>query len=252
MNDQRSDEWRQERLAELARDYNEPPAVPRDAMWEQIAASRAVVALPWWRSRRVLWPAAAAAVLVLGIGIGRLSVSVNDRDQLATTDSAADRKGDSAPAVVADAGQSGFSGQDILSPDTREAGGRTAGGRPGHEPSAETHLYRYAAAPFLGQAEILLAQYRTGETAGSNGESFTTRAIRLLSQTRLLLDSPAAEDAQLQQLLSDLELVLARMVRYAGDADQEEKEWIDRKLQQRFLLPRLRAQIPAGAGLTTM
>lgn len=251
MNDKRSDDWCQERLAELAGDYNEPPAVPRDAMWEQIAARRAVVALPWWRSRRVLWPAAAAAVLVLGIGIGRLSVSVNDRGQLATTDSAANRGG-TAPATVADAGQPGFSGQDILSPGIQEAGGRTGGGLTGDEPSPQTHLYRYAAAPFLGQAEMLLAQYRTGETASSNGESFTTRAARLLSQTRLLLDSPAAEDTELQQLLSDLELVLARMVRYAGGADQEEKEWIDRKLQQRFLLPRLRAQIPTGAGLTTM
>jgi hypothetical protein len=110
----------------------------------------------------------------------------------------------------------------------------------------------FAAAPFLGQAEVLLSQYRTGEIAGSNGDSFTARATRLLAQTRLLLDSPAAEDAQLKKLLSDLELVLARLVRFADGADEDEKEWIDQNLQQRSLLPRLRDRIPVGAALTTL
>jgi hypothetical protein len=73
----------EEFLREVARDYNEPPETPREAMWSAIQSARAKrpgerelekQARPW-----LAWGAAIAAVLVLGIGlgigIGRLSVS---------------------------------------------------------------------------------------------------------------------------------------------------------------------------------
>ena len=70
-----SDEELDERLRRLARTYHEPPPVPRERLWEAIAARRAeakVVPIEPRRSRRALWLIGAlAATLVLGIGIGR-------------------------------------------------------------------------------------------------------------------------------------------------------------------------------------
>jgi hypothetical protein len=266
MNDKRSDEFPTERLIESARDYNEPPATPHEDMWEQISVRRAAshteesvgsrppfyaeagnVALPWWRTRKLLWPVAAAAVLVIGIGIGRLSVPVDRKVDPVAGDTVTSRDLSPEAGTVAEAGQNENPRVEIPSPGTADQDGRSR-----NRQTDGPNPYMYAAAPFLGQAEVLLAQYRTGEIAGSNGDSFTTRATRLLAQTRLLLDSPAAEDAQLEKLLSDLELVLARLVRFADGENEDEKEWIDENLQQRFLLPRLRAQIPVGAALTTL
>jgi len=73
MNDHELDD----QMRHLAQSYNEPPATPRDAMWERIERARRgapVVAIG--TSRRWRWlraGAGIAAALMLGIGIGRLS-----------------------------------------------------------------------------------------------------------------------------------------------------------------------------------
>jgi len=64
-----------DQLEEGAREYNEPPETPRDAMWAAIVASRATTE----RTKRTrhlrpfLIPAGIAAILALGVGLGRLS-----------------------------------------------------------------------------------------------------------------------------------------------------------------------------------
>ena len=65
-----------DKLEQAAREYHRPPATPREAMWERIAAERArrraeprVIPLrPWIR-----WSLAAAAVLLVGVAIGRFT-----------------------------------------------------------------------------------------------------------------------------------------------------------------------------------
>src|SRR5690606_36949797 len=105
--------------------------------------------------------------------------------------------------------------------------------------------YRVAAVHALGQAEALLTSFRVDARQGQVDPQVLTWAREVLSNTRLLLDSPAAEDPQIQGLLEDLELVLVQIVQLAGKApEDEELEWIGQALEQRDLLPRLRAAVP--------
>jgi hypothetical protein len=76
---------------------------------------------------------------------------------------------------------------------------------------------------------------------------FLASARELLTMTRLLLDSPLAQDPQLLDLLEDLELVLAQVVRLEpAPREADDLDLITDGLNQRGVLPRLRAAIPAG------
>jgi hypothetical protein len=207
------------RLEKAAREYNEPPETPRDAMWARILAGRAQrpargiqKPVPIWRSPRMWVPAVAAAVLLIGIAIGRFSVH------------------DDGPPIIASPTDSSVT--DVIA----ELKGR----------SGDATAYQLAAIPIFSQAELLLTQFRTGDTAAQGGESFTKRAASLLSDTRLLLDSPAADDPKMRRLLGDLELVLVQMVRMTAEDEQEEKELIAESMNSRSLLPRLRANAATG------
>ena len=69
----------------------------------------------------------------------------------------------------------------------------------------------------------------------------------VLSSTRLLLDSPASRDPQLERLLGDLELLLVKIVHMSGaPLTLEERELIDHVLRERDLLPRIRSWVPTG------
>ncbi|HEV7391221.1 MAG TPA: hypothetical protein VGO08_06225 [Burkholderiales bacterium] len=69
----------------------------------------------------------------------------------------------------------------------------------------------------------------------------------LLSNTRLLLDSPVASDPQRRPLLEDLELVLVQIVQLSPGSTQQDRDLIEKTLQQDHVLTRLRTAIPAGA-----
>ena len=72
----------------------------------------------------------------------------------------------------------------------------------------------------------------------------TRRAGDLLTRTRLLIDSPASSDPQIHELLEDLELVLAQIVRLKADTtDHTELDLINRALEQRDVIPRLRTAV---------
>jgi hypothetical protein len=69
----------------------------------------------------------------------------------------------------------------------------------------------------------------------------------VLSSTRLLIDSPAGDDPQLRALFEDLELVLVQIIQLAGgQLDPSERALIDRALETKDLLPRIRTAVPAG------
>src|SRR6266581_3742182 len=71
-----------------------------------------------------------------------------------------------------------------------------------------------------------------------------------IATTRLMLDSPAANDARLKGLLEDLELVLAQIAQLParGGGDREDVQSINQGLDQRSVLLRLRTANPAGPG----
>ena len=246
------DEKQIERLRQAARDYNSPPPTPRDEIWARIIAARHENRIddgardglrgkpestrPFsfrWRPRHFALPAAVAAMLVLAFAAGRYF---------------APQPGSEPGAVTSQEG-SAVTSQDeraAASQETRDGSGTPPPPPASDDSARKRDLYRMAAAPVLDQAELLLTQFRTGTrvngegTTNGDGMSYGERASALLVDTRYLMNSPAADDPELRQLLSDLELVLAQIVRLGADGKQE-KEWVDESMEGRSLLPRLRA-----------
>ncbi len=121
------------------------------------------------------------------------------------------------------------------------------GGAPAAGAVAETanggSEYRVAATQYLSRTEAFLTGFRADAGSGQLETGFRASARELLTATRLLLDSPAGQDGRLRVLLEDLELVLAQIARYESGDDVQ---FIDQGLDQRGVLLRLRAEIPAG------
>ena len=228
MNDDRFEDKLSGPQKEAIQDYNNPPKTPREAIWARIEAQREADRVVYkedkpsfWSFRMLWWPAAAVAVLTLGVVIGRISMPTEPSQQV-TKNVPVENNTD----VALDDPANARTGAD--------QDGRFAG----------QGAFQLAAVPVLNQAELLLTQYRTGETSNGEGQTFSERASGLLSDTRLLLDSPAADDRELGSLLSDLELILARIVRITSDDSNEDREMIDDSLKQRSILPRLRSKVP--------
>lgn len=203
-----------EYLQRLARELDDAPEVPRDEIWARIDAARrphraaqsepGVVSLASRRPVRrqlVRWAAPLAAMLVVGVAIGRMTL-------LRSTSPAATTVAQTDSAARAD--------------------------------SSALLPYRLAAVQHLLRTEALLtalpSDARTGqvtEVAGWAGD--------LLGDTRLLLDSPAGQDAELKKLLEDLELVLAQIAVLQNRGAEGEVEMIEDGMNQRDVLLRLRA-----------
>jgi hypothetical protein len=267
--------------------YHDPPATPREAIWARIEAERGkaggVVPLAsrtqrrWW-----LGALAMAAVLALGIALGRVSMREASERQVpagapvatrgtlvprepetgARRDLGAEPGAESAaaeqlaaadPAPVAAPGET--RGEDAAPPAApRVAAQRPGPGLPAADRAAPTSaaaprdLYRLASQQMLGQAEALLAQYRADRAAERIDPAVGRWARDVLTSTRLLLDSPASDDPEMRSLLQDLELVLAQIVQRTGQADPLEDEMIERTIEDRDLMPRLRGAVPVGVG----
>lgn len=117
-----------------------------------------------------------------------------------------------------------------------------------------TFAYRLLAAEHLGQVETFLTAFRSDVRTGRVGaeaEDLALMARGLLAVTRLLRDSPAAEDVAIRQLLDDLELVLIQIAQYAVDRRDDELEFIDQGIQQRGVLLKLRSAMAGPAALAT-
>ena len=100
--------------------------------------------------------------------------------------------------------------------------------------------YRLAATNHLERTETLLASLAV--KGGSDGaREMSSWARDLLTDTRLLLSSPAAEDAATRRLLEDLELVLAQIAGIPEARAEEEVELIHEGINQSDVLLRLRA-----------
>ena len=116
--------------------------------------------------------------------------------------------------------------------------------------------YRVAVAQHLTRTETLLASFRADAAGGTVDAATGEWAGQMLSTTRLLLDSPAADDPKLRALLEDLELVLAQIAalpRRAGtdtDANTTEVDMARRAVEEKQLLPRIETLAPAGSPAT--
>jgi hypothetical protein len=198
-------------LKETAQDYNAPPETPRELMWARIEATRAERARRRQQLRLLYspwtrWGVAVAAALAIGIGLGRMTIRSTPE-----TDRMAD-----AGEAAADA----------------EASYQLA--------------FRVAATNHMSRAETFLASFRSDPQAGSADQMFFENTSELLTSTRLLLDSPAAQDPVTRGLLEDLELILVQIKQLSASGDDEEVDLVTEGLEQRGLLPRLRTVVPAG------
>jgi hypothetical protein len=190
-----------ELMREAAPSFREPPPPPLEAMWAGIEREHFGTRRqnPW---QRWYGPVIGmAATLLLGIGIGRMT----------STDSAPVTAGPTVAAVTtADVPVQ----DDITGP------------------------YRAVTSRYLGQTVALLVSLPSSGDYQADGK-LVERAGELLSTTRLLLDSPAADDPELKVLLDDLELVLAQVVRLSARRHDQELEMITDALEERDVLPRL-------------
>ena len=212
----------EDRFEKLMRDaaetFHRPPEVPPlEEMWAEIEARSGFRAAPAIdsvtsiaaarRGFRIPTWFAAAATLVIGIGIGRVSTSVGHE----TTQPK--------PEVVAQA-EPGSSTDTLLD-------------RP----------YAIEASQYLGQTAALLTSLSSDAKTASADTQLSQRASDLLARTRLLMDSPAANEPAMRDLLDDLELVLAQVVRLRGTGTRTDLDTITRAREQRDVIPRLRTAV---------
>jgi hypothetical protein len=128
---------------------------------------------------------------------------------------------------------------------------QSAGGRGGTSVAADTGgsrdvAYQVAATQYLSRTETFLTGFRADLRAGRVDTRFMGQARDLLTTTRLLLDSPAADDPRMRALLEDLELVLAQISQLEAGRDNRNSDLITQDMDQRSVLPKLRSAIPAG------
>jgi hypothetical protein len=195
-------------ICAAVRELGTPPDVPRDAMWQRIEATRRARratpagAVPRRRATAILrWSLPLAAALALGVALGRLSL----RDRAP------------APAFVASA-------------DTAPAAVEATTARP----------YVVAAVRHLVSTEALLTSLDEDARTGQVHEA-SAWARDLLTNTRLLKDSPAAADPQLAALLDDLELILAQIAALPTAPPAQELRFIEDGIARNDVIGRLRA-----------
>ncbi|HSM35991.1 MAG TPA: hypothetical protein VK837_06270 [Longimicrobiales bacterium] len=174
------------------------------------------------------------------------------RESLAATTPAADTPGGDRPSGSVAASAAPTLREEAEGPE-RLASGGPAPARDAEKAIAvparpRGQLYRVAALETLGGAEALLGSVgRRDGFAERDTDAIAEWGEDMLSQTRLLMDSPAADDPAMRVLLEDLELVLAQLVRLGeGTTPQEDLELIERAVLEQQLLHRIRAVLPAG------
>jgi hypothetical protein len=274
-----------EQMRRLAQSYNEPPATPREAMWERIESARSVpVPIGMARSSRWLRTAVGiAAVLVVGIAIGRMthrSMGAGSPLAVATTAHTDGSDSGAAPtsATVDDSAPepspvvgAGDGPKEGTNPARAERDARISALRQGargmsrdlaaygvrrHVPGAvgdgnDMSAYRLAVVEHMARTEVLLtsfrAQSRTAEGETRTDAQFGTLARDLLRNTRLLLATRTNDDPALTRLLEDLELVLMQISQYTAEGRRGDLDAINQSLDHRNVLPKLRSTIPAGA-----
>jgi hypothetical protein len=199
-------------LRDLPRSFNNPPEPPLDEMWGVIEDahfnSPASLSRPRGISSGIPWLATAAA-LVIGIGIGHYIPLGKNAERGASA--LAVGSGDALP--------------------------------PGADTSAVGDAYRDQTSRYLGQAAALLISLPARDSSSKADASFAGKAADLLVTTRLLMDSPAAQDPKLRSLLEDLELVLVQVARLRGERNKGDLDLIHQAVEQGDVLSRLNTAV---------
>jgi hypothetical protein len=260
------DERFEEFLRQTAADYNRPPETPRELMWARIDEARRASAnitevVPIGARRRRMgrdWmrlAIGAAAVLAVGVGIGRITARHDARGSATVANaSGTSLPGDAVPAPESAGATAGESGMTAMRPGLSRrqpsAGGRAPSDAVGSAttmPNGTTsRAFQLVAIQHLAQTEALLTTFRTNAHGSRSDAQLASWARELLSTTRLLADSPAANDPKMKQLLDDLELVLAQIAQLSAEHGRDDVDLINEAMERHGVMPRLRTAIPAG------
>jgi len=101
-------------------------------------------------------------------------------------------------------------------------------------------LVRHTASTLFARADVLLTDLKVSSCDAPDEGPVTAWATSLLVQTRLLLDSPLADDAETKILLQDLELVLVRIAGLSTTDCAADVDRIRRDMDRNATLDRLR------------
>jgi hypothetical protein len=212
-----SDERWEPLVKRLREDYNPPPEVPREEMWTAI--------------RFGMSQPATDVLSLRGARSRRLSLR---RHPLAWASAAA------AVLVL------GFGIGRLTAPEAAVDEGLTVVRR--------SSVARAAKLEHLGRTESLLTMVRADARTGTVDPGMVKWARGLLAETRLLMDMPGADDPAVGELLEDLELVLVQIVGVAESEDDPARKRSEltlalEGLEERDVLARIKAVLPAGDGL---
>jgi hypothetical protein len=206
-------------IRDLPWSFNVPVDPPLEEMWTAIedahfnAGARmnaADVATPRVQSRTTWTPwLAAAAALLVGIGIGRFVP------------------------------RAGMNATPPASPSSRVA--KSVANQT--DTSAVADAYRDQTSRYLGQTAALLISLPAKEASGKADAAFAGKAADLLVTTRLLIDSPAAQDPKMRSLLEDLELVLVQIARLRVERSKGDLDLIHQAVEQGDVLSRLNSAV---------
>jgi hypothetical protein len=201
------DDKRLDQLLEDAREnYRVPPEPAVEALWQRIESEAfAPVGVSSRRGSewRIAWRLAAAS-LVIGVLAGRFTAGVG------STTTAENRPADASIASTA---------------------------QPASRP------YQKTTEQLLGQTAVLLAALNTDKSSSALSTNISDQATQLLGTTRLLLDSPAAQDPRMHTLLLDLELTLAQVARLQPERNGSALTLINDAVAERDIVPRIRSAV---------
>ena len=256
-------------IARYGGDYNRPPdIVPVEEIWSRIiAAAQQPAARTGWQTGR--WRLIAASVAILGAGVvlgrgwdaraGHVGGAASSRDECrhgsGCTERVADRRGadherrrgiEPPAAQVASAPQRRRPGDIVKSVRSCHNARSTV---PTELRQGNEATYQLATMRHFTEVETLLTSYSTSSHDATADAQLASWARDLLSQTRMLLDSPAATDPGRRKLLQDLEVVLVEMSQLSGDAAPVERDLIDGSVRGSDVITRLRSAVPAGGAM---
>jgi len=215
--------------------------------------------------RWVYFAAAAAVLLAAGIQIGRRMGAGRVAPQMvvvpnapAAPDTSARRaRAPDVPPVAPP------SRQVAVAEPTAPAGRSDDGGKPKPRPgssgpelapgtslpdAAAARAYTVATAQYLTEVEAMLTVFKGDPAPGRMDAQLASWGKDLLTNTRLLLDSPAARDPVRRKLLQDLELVLVQIVQLSPGAPARDRDLIKGALTDDQVLTRLRTALPVLKG----
>ena len=248
-------------IARFGADYNAPPdLIPREEMWHVIRSRGTQQRSERMRSTVSLLTAA-VVLLAAGIGIGVEAHSrIVSRPNPAVIASAP--AGSVAPVQSADANRSDANitegshapAASARSPQAKPSASYANNTRNGtvaeSGDAAQSTAYSLATVRHFTAVEALLTSYQTSQRDARSDAQMAAWARALLSQTRLLLDSPAAKDPVRNKLLQDLELILVQMTQLSPANTTIDRESLDGSVTHSDVITRLRTAVPGGAATT--